>query len=105
MSVLAQKLDGLNLIIKKRGQGLTCDLIVFTCLSKFFSNSNFFLIIVILRFTDDCPTTMVKTGDSYPNLGCGTGDKPAWIVYAESKSSALTIDINEGQYVFIYLSI
>ena len=24
-----------------------------------------------------------KTGESYPNLECGPGDKPAWIVYAE----------------------
>jgi hypothetical protein len=46
-----------------------------------------------------------KIGESYPNLECGPGDKPAWIVYAESRGGDLTIDINEGQYVFIYLSI
>jgi hypothetical protein len=46
-----------------------------------------------------------KTGESYPNIDCGPGDKPAWIVYAESRDADLTIDINEGQYVFIYLSI
>jgi hypothetical protein len=46
-----------------------------------------------------------KTGESYPNLDCGPGDKPAWIVYAESRGGDLTIDINEGQFVFIYLSI
>jgi hypothetical protein len=46
-----------------------------------------------------------KTGESYPNLECGPGDKPAWIVFAESRGGDLTIDINEGQYVFIYLSI
>jgi hypothetical protein len=46
-----------------------------------------------------------KTGESYPNLECGPGDKPAWIVYAESRGGDLTIDINEGQYGFIYLSI
>lgn len=45
-----------------------------------------------------------KTGESYPNLECGPGDKPAWIVYAESRDGDLTIDINDGQYVFIYLS-
>jgi hypothetical protein len=45
-----------------------------------------------------------KTGESYPNLECGPGDKPAWIVYAESRGGDLTIDINEGQYVFIYLA-
>jgi len=45
-----------------------------------------------------------KTGESYPNLDCGPVDKPAWIVYAESRGADLTIDINEGQYVFIYFS-
>ena len=46
-----------------------------------------------------------KTGESYPNLECGPGDKPAWIVYAESRGGDITIDINEGQYIFIYLSL
>ena len=45
-----------------------------------------------------------KTGESYPNLECGPGDKPAWIIYAESRGGDLTIDINEGEYVFIFLS-
>ncbi len=45
-----------------------------------------------------------KTGRSYPNLECGRADKPAWMVYAESRGGDLTIDINEGQFVFIYLS-
>ena len=45
-----------------------------------------------------------KTGESYPNLECGPGDKPAWITYAESRGGDLSIDINDGQYVFIYLS-
>ena len=46
-----------------------------------------------------------KTGESYPDLECGPGDKPAWIVYAESRGGDLTIDINTGQYVFIYLTL
>lgn len=45
-----------------------------------------------------------KSGESYPNVECGPGDKPAWITYAESRGGDLTIDVNEGQYVFIYLS-
>ena len=45
-----------------------------------------------------------ETGESYPNLECGPGDKPAWIEYAESRGGDLTIDINAGQYVFIFLS-
>ena len=46
-----------------------------------------------------------KTGESYPNMECGPGDKPAWIVFAESRGGDLTIDINNGQYVFIYLAL
>ena len=46
-----------------------------------------------------------QTGESYPNLECGPGDKPAWIVYAESRGADLTIDINDGQFIFIYLSV
>ena len=45
-----------------------------------------------------------ETGESYPDMECGPGDKPAWIVYAESRGGDLTIDINDGQFVFIYLS-
>ena len=46
-----------------------------------------------------------KTGESYPNLECGPGDKPAWIVYAESRGGDIIININQGLYVFIYLSV
>ena len=46
-----------------------------------------------------------KTGDSYPDIECGPDDKPAWIVWAESRGGDLTIDINQGQYVFIFLSL
>jgi hypothetical protein len=58
-----------------------------------------------------CPDPMLlswyqgKTGESYPNLECGPGDRPAWIVYAESRVGDITIDINERQYIFIYLSL
>ena len=37
-----------------------------------------------------------KTGEGYPNIECGKGDKPAWVVYAESRGGDLTIDINDG---------
>ena len=46
-----------------------------------------------------------ETGESYPNLECGPGDKPAWITFAESRGADLTVDVNGGQYIFIYLSI
>jgi len=46
-----------------------------------------------------------RTGESYPNMECGPGDKPAWITYAESRGGDLVVDINQGQYIFIYLSL
>ena len=44
-------------------------------------------------------------GEAYPNVECGVREKPAWIIFAESRGGDLTIDINDGQYVFIYLSL
>ena len=45
-----------------------------------------------------------KTGDYVPKTECGVGDKPAWIIYAESRGGDITIDINDEEYVFIYRS-
>ena len=45
-----------------------------------------------------------KTGEGYPNLECGREDKPAWVVYAESRGCDLTVDVNDGAYLFYYLS-
>jgi hypothetical protein len=45
------------------------------------------------------------TGEAYPNVECGVREKPAWIIFAESRGGDLTIDINNGRYVFIYLSL
>ena len=44
-----------------------------------------------------------KTGEFYPRFDCGSRDKPAWVVFAEARGGNLTIDINDGAYVFIYL--
>ncbi len=46
-----------------------------------------------------------KTGKSYPDVECGHKDKPAWILYAESRGGDLVIDINEGAYIFIFLTL
>jgi hypothetical protein len=46
-----------------------------------------------------------KTGEFYPRFDCGSGDKPAWVVFAEARGGNLTIDINDGEYVFIYLKL
>ena len=45
-----------------------------------------------------------KTGDYVPKTECGAGDRPAWIIYAESRGGDITIDINDEEYVFIYKS-
>ena len=46
-----------------------------------------------------------KTGEFYPRFECGTGDKPPWIVFAEARGGNLFIDINDGEYVFIFLKL
>jgi len=46
-----------------------------------------------------------KTGEYYPKTECGPMDKPPWIVYAESRGADLAININDGEYIFLYLSI
>ena len=46
-----------------------------------------------------------KTGEYYPRFECGSGDKPPWIVFAEARGGNLTIDINDEEYIFIYLKL
>jgi hypothetical protein len=46
-----------------------------------------------------------KEGTFWPNLECGTWDKPVWIVFAESRGADIAININDGDYIFLYLSL
>ncbi|MBW2598256.1 MAG: AF1514 family protein [Deltaproteobacteria bacterium] len=46
-----------------------------------------------------------KTGDFVPKAECGSGPKPGWIVYAETRGGDIVIDINDQRYVFIYKSL
>jgi len=46
-----------------------------------------------------------KTGKYYPDIECGRSDKPAWVLYAESRGGDTAININNGEYIFIYLSL
>lgn len=46
-----------------------------------------------------------KTGDHYPTIKCGSSDKPAWIIWAASRGGDYTVDINDGEWVFIFLSL
>ena len=44
-----------------------------------------------------------KSGKFSPPVECCSEKKPGWIVYAESRGGTITIDINDEEYVFIYL--
>ena len=46
-----------------------------------------------------------KTGEFYPTRECGTQKTPAWIYYAQVRGANLTININDGEYVFMILTI
>jgi hypothetical protein len=37
-----------------------------------------------------------------PQVTCCSDDKPAWLIYAESRGADLVIDINDEAYVFVY---
>ncbi len=58
---------------------------------------------------DRCDNPMIlswkngKTGDVYPDYECGSGEKPFWVRYAEGRGANLTVDFNEGEYVFMIL--
>ena len=45
-----------------------------------------------------------QTDQGFPNYDCGAGDRPPWRVFADSRGANLTIDINDGTYLFIYLT-
>ncbi len=44
-----------------------------------------------------------KTGEFYPDYECGSNNSPFWIRYAEGRGANLTIDVNQGDYVFMIL--
>jgi len=46
-----------------------------------------------------------KTGEYFPKLECGTWDKPVWIIFAESRGADVAVNINDGEYIFLYLSL
>lgn len=46
-----------------------------------------------------------KTGEYYPKTECGRSDKPVWLIFAESRGADIAININDGEYIFLYLSL
>ena len=43
-----------------------------------------------------------SSGQFSPPVTCCGDDKPAWLIYAESRGGDLVIDINYEAYVFVY---
>ncbi len=43
-----------------------------------------------------------KTGKSVPANICTREDKPAWIVFAESRGADIVIDVNDETYIFMF---
>ena len=44
------------------------------------------------------------TGQSHPDVNCTSAGKPGWLDYAEACRCDMTVDINDEQYIFIYLT-
>lgn len=57
-----------------------------------------------------CPVPMLvswydaTTGKSYPDTQSRIAGKPGWLDYAESRNCDLTVDINDEQFVFVYMT-
>jgi hypothetical protein len=57
-----------------------------------------------------CPDPMLvswynaTTGECHPDTKTCCAGKPGWLDYAESRNCDMTVDINDEQYVFIYLT-
>ncbi len=57
-----------------------------------------------------CPDPMLiswynaTTGECHPKAECGSGGKPGWLNYAESCKCDMTVDINDEQFIFVYLT-
>lgn len=45
-----------------------------------------------------------KSGKFSPDVICCGEEKPAWLVYAESRGGGISVNINNEEYVFVYRS-
>jgi hypothetical protein len=43
-----------------------------------------------------------KRGKYSPDVECCGEEKPAWLIYAESRGGSITVDINDEEYVFVF---
>lgn len=46
-----------------------------------------------------------ETGEYYPRTECGRSGRPPWVVYADARGADLMIDVNDGQYTFMFLKL
>lgn len=46
-----------------------------------------------------------NTGEFFPDYDCGRSDKPPWRLFADARGGNLTIEVNDGAYVFIFLKL
>ena len=44
-----------------------------------------------------------KRGKFSPQVECGGKEKPAWLVYAETRGANIVISVNRETFVFVYL--
>lgn len=44
-------------------------------------------------------------GSFYPTFECGKNTQPAWVVFAKARGANLTVEINDGDYVFMFLKL
>ena len=43
-----------------------------------------------------------KNNAGYPEVQECTGDKPGWLAYAESHGGNLAVNINSGEFIFVF---
>jgi hypothetical protein len=43
-----------------------------------------------------------KSNAGYPDVQECTGDKPGWRAYAESHGASLEVNINSGEFIFVF---
>jgi hypothetical protein len=46
-----------------------------------------------------------RAGRFYPTHQCGKTGEPPWKVYARARGANLTVDINQGDYLFLFLKL
>lgn len=44
-----------------------------------------------------------KAGRFSPDIICCDTEKPSWLVYAQSRGASISVDINDEDYVFVYV--